>query len=279
MGRLPPVHGRGRRPRQAPGGLHHVGQGRSGRQDRHAARARPARELPQDVPLGPQRLLRSAVLARVPHAHRHPRLHGGARRRRRQRRRAHRPRRAAVPRHPRARLPAVLRARVPPRRRGRADRHLRPAPGGRRPQRDAAGAGRADRPAGRRHRRRPGRPRRRLVPHRARARGHHVRRQRGAGRDAALQHPRVPAAREGRGEGARPALGRRRALRRRVRARLRGRPRRALRRRLRRGDHQRRHVGGAASTSSPATTPPRTAWSCSSGRARAGPSSSRRRSP
>ena len=71
----------------------------------------------------------------------------------------------------------------------------------------AAGAGRADRPAGRRHRRRPGRPRRRVVPHAGRPRGHHLRRQRGAGRDAALQHPRVPAAREGRREGARPRSG------------------------------------------------------------------------
>ena len=256
MGRLPPVPGRGRRPRQAPGGLHHVGQGRPGRQDRHQARPRAPRELPQDVPLGPQRLLRGAVLARVPHAHRHPGLHGGARLRRRRRRGHHRARRAAVPRHPRARVPALLRARVPPRRRGRAHRHLRPAPGGRRPQRDAAGAGRADRPAGRRHRRRPGRPRRRVVPHAGRPRGHHLRRQRGAGRDAALQHPRVPPAREGRREGARAAVGRRRALRRRVRARLRGRPGRPVRRRLRRGDHQRRHLGGAASTSSPATTPP-----------------------
>ncbi len=91
---------------------------------------------------------------------------------------------------------------------------------------------------------------------RGRPRGHPLRRQRGAGRDAALQHPRVPPAREGRREGARPALGRRRALRRRVRARLRGRPGRPVRRRVRRGDHQRRQLGGAARTSSRATTPP-----------------------
>ena len=66
------------RARQAAGGLHHLGRRRPGRADRHAARARPARELPQDVPLRPQLLLRGAVLARLPDAHRHPGVHGGA---------------------------------------------------------------------------------------------------------------------------------------------------------------------------------------------------------
>ena len=96
---------------------------------------------------------------------------------------------------------------------------------------------------------------------------------------AALQHPRVPAARKGRREGAHPAVGRRRALRRRVRARLRGRPGRALRRRVRRGRSSASAPGRSPSTSSPATTPPSTASSCSSACARAAPSSSRRRSP
>ena len=121
----------------------------------------------QDVPLGPQRLLRGALLARLPHAHRHPRLPGGAGRRRRRRRRRHRARRAAVPRHPGARLPALLRARLPARRGGRPHRHLRPAPRGRRPQPTRVLIpGLPERQARRRHRRRTGRPGRRLVPHR-----------------------------------------------------------------------------------------------------------------
>ena len=46
------------RARQAAGGLHHLGRGRHGRAHRHASACAPeARELPQDVPLGPQQLL------------------------------------------------------------------------------------------------------------------------------------------------------------------------------------------------------------------------------
>ena len=85
---------------------------------------------------------------------------------------SHRARRAAVPRHPRARVPALLRARVPPRRRGRAHRHLRPAPGGRRPQRQRCWC-RACRPAGGSPSSAPARPAS-PPPGSSRRRGHEV---------------------------------------------------------------------------------------------------------
>ena len=69
-----------------------------------------------------------------------PGLHGGAGRRRRRRRGRHRPGRAALPRHPGAHLPPLLRAGVPTRRRRRAHRHLRPAPRPGRPSGDRRAA-------------------------------------------------------------------------------------------------------------------------------------------
>ena len=248
MGRLPPVHGRGRRPRQAPGGLHHVGQGRPGRQDRHHARPRAPRELPQDVPLGPQRLLRGAVLARLPHAHRHPR-------------RTWRRWPPATPPAP----PAIVRDELPfpgilgrvcPRycepvcRRGDVDEpiaicalHRAAAdhsgtllvpgvPTGRRVA--VIGAG----PAG-------------LAAAWFLTQGGHevtiydANEEPGGSLRYSIPEFRLPG--KVVEKELEPALGGRRALHRRVRAGLRGRPRRALRRRLRRGDHQRRQLGGVES--------------------------------
>ena len=117
-------------------------------------------------------------------------------------------------------------------------------------------AGRADRQAGRRHRRRPGRPRRRLVPHRSAAtRSPSTTPTTKPGGSLRYSIPEFRLPEKVVDKELAAAVGGRRALRRRVRARLRGRPRRPVRRRLRRRGHQRRHLGGAASTSSPATTP------------------------
>ena len=172
------------------------------------ARARQARELPQDVPLGPQRLLRGAVLARLPHAHRHPRLHqarsqdgdsAGA---------------AAIVRDELP-FPGIL-GRVCPRycepacRRGEVDEPIAICALHRAAGDHAAAAlhrRAGHRPARGRHRRRPGRPQLRLVPGAGRPRGHHLRHQRQARRHAALQHPRVPPAREGARRGARSRSG------------------------------------------------------------------------
>ena len=96
--------------------------------------------------------------SRLPHAHRHPGLPQRGRERRHGRRGGHRAPRAALPRHPRPHLPALLRARVPPRRGRRPDRHLRPAPGGRRPCAGGAACRGGHRSPRGRHRRRPGRP-------------------------------------------------------------------------------------------------------------------------
>ena len=230
LGRLPPVPGRGRRPRQAAGGLHHVGQGRPGRaRPTRRACARGARATSRCTSRTTTPTVRRRARTRARRTSTSPAYMaalaagdaaGAA---------AHRARRAALPRHPRPRLPALLRARLPPRRRRRAHRHLRPAPGGRRPQPASARA--------------PGAPTGQRVAvigagpaglsaawfltQRAATQVTIYDANEKPGGIAALQHPRVPPAREGRREGARAALGGRRALRRRVRAGLRGRPRRA----------------------------------------------------
>ena len=147
------------------------------------------------------------------------------RRRRGRRRRDHRARGAALPRHPRPGLPALLRAGLPARRRGRAHRHLRPAPGGGRSLPGPAD-GRAARPASGWPSSAPARPAwRRLVPHGGGPPGHDLRRQRQAGRRCcATASPSSGCPRPIARQGARAALGGGRPLRRRVRAGLRDRP-------------------------------------------------------
>ena len=113
--RLPPLRRRRRGP-QGPGDrLRHAGRRRHGR---HHADPRAARHPPAQSRAHPQRphvVLHAALPRRLPDAHQDPRLPRAHRRARLRGRHARAAPGPAVPRHPRARVPAALRGSVPPR--------------------------------------------------------------------------------------------------------------------------------------------------------------------
>jgi len=160
--------------------------------------ARPAPPLPRRG--AEPRALRRPVSGRGGH----PRLrHAGQIRQIRGRGEAH-PQGQPLPHRLRLHLRASLRGALPPQHDRRRGQHPRPQALRRRPRGRCAEPGkrRADRQARRRHRRRPGRAERGVLPRAHGPQGHGVRKAQAARRNAALRHPRLPpAAREaGRGD-------------------------------------------------------------------------------
>ena len=213
----------------------------------------------------PRRVLPAALPVQVPDPRRHSRLPEAEHARQLGGGDAHPEALAAVPGHPRPRVPRPVRGPLPARGGRHRDRHprlppllRRPGARGRRAGADPVAEGAGHRAQGGRHRRRSGRHGRRLLPPAPRPPLRRLRGRARAGRHAALRDPAVPAAEGVDGPRAEPRLGARRdpQAEHAARARL---PHRRHHRRLRRDLRRHRLLPAATSSASPARTP--TAWS------------------